>query len=108
MADWTTAVWYSAKAGSNHQSEDSNWNADRIMERYLSNTMRGCFKKAGFTKVQQEESTDTVDEDMQCTDDVPETWPIIQSKFEECGTFQGFAEADYDSSVAEDLSGEDL
>lgn len=72
-----------------------------------SSTVRGCFRKAGFILQQEDGDEDTPDEDDFGYDE-PEHWPLIQSEFEECGTFQGFVEADDNLPVAEDLSDENI
>ncbi|KAL3191454.1 hypothetical protein MRX96_059832 [Rhipicephalus microplus] len=65
-------------------------------------TVTRCFRKAAFDLQEQDEEEDVADEDLQCAVE-RESWPLIQKRFGESGTFMNFVEADDNLAVAEDL-----
>ncbi|KAH6921553.1 hypothetical protein HPB50_002218 [Hyalomma asiaticum] len=70
-------------------------------------TVTGSFRKSGFDLQEEDEEEDVADEDLQCAVE-PESWPLIQRRFGESGTFLNFVEADNNLAVAEDLSDESI
>ncbi|KAH7939240.1 hypothetical protein HPB52_009428 [Rhipicephalus sanguineus] len=70
-------------------------------------TVTGSFRKGGFGLQEEDEEEDVADEDLQCAVE-PESWPLIQRRFGESGTFLNFVEADNNLAVAEDLSDESI